>query len=53
MDQLVILEDGELLYNNELYQIFGERDIIREIKSRRVKWLDTFLLLMNTTLVEC
>jgi hypothetical protein len=26
-------------YNNELYQLFGEPDIIREIKARRVKWL--------------
>jgi hypothetical protein len=26
-------------YNNELYQLFGEPDIIREIKARRVKFL--------------
>jgi hypothetical protein len=26
-------------YNNELYQLFGEPDIIRGIKARRVKWL--------------
>jgi hypothetical protein len=26
-------------YNNELYQLFGEPDIIREIKARRVNWL--------------
>jgi hypothetical protein len=26
-------------YNNELYQLFGEPDIIKEIKARRVRWL--------------
>jgi hypothetical protein len=26
-------------YNNELYKLFGEPDIIRDIKARRVKWL--------------
>jgi hypothetical protein len=26
-------------YNNELYQLFGEPDIFREIKARIVKWL--------------
>jgi hypothetical protein len=26
-------------YNNELYQLFAEPDIIRQIKSKRVKWL--------------
>jgi hypothetical protein len=37
-------------YNNELYQLFGEPDIIREIKARRVNGWDTFLELMNITL---
>jgi hypothetical protein len=26
-------------YNNELYQLFDEPDIIKEIKARRVRWL--------------
>jgi hypothetical protein len=26
-------------YNNELYQLFGEPDIIKETKARRVRWL--------------
>jgi hypothetical protein len=26
-------------YNTKLYQLFGEPDIIKEIKSRRVRWL--------------
>jgi hypothetical protein len=30
-------------YNNERYQLFGEPDIIREIKARRLKWLGHFL----------
>jgi hypothetical protein len=34
MDQLVIMEDS-----NEIYQLFGEPDIIRQIKSKRVKRL--------------
>jgi hypothetical protein len=33
MDQLVIMEDGEL------DTLFGEPAIIREIKSRRVEWM--------------
>jgi hypothetical protein len=39
-------------YNNELYQHFGEPDIIREIKARRVKLLG-HLSRTNITLVEC
>jgi hypothetical protein len=30
-------------YNNRLYQLFGEPDIINEIKSRRVRWLGHLL----------
>jgi hypothetical protein len=26
-------------YSNELYQLFGEPDIIKEIKGRRIRWL--------------
>jgi hypothetical protein len=39
MDQLVIMEDGRIRYNNELYQLFGEPAIIKEIKARKVRCL--------------
>jgi hypothetical protein len=40
---LILNIDGwRIRYNNELYQLFGEPDIIREIKAARVKWLGHF-----------
>ena len=26
-------------YNNELYQLFKEPDVVKEVKSRRLRWL--------------
>jgi hypothetical protein len=40
-------------YNNELCQLSGEHDIIKEIKVKRVRWLGHHFRAMNITHVEC
>jgi hypothetical protein len=40
-------------YNNELHQFFGEPVIIREIKTRRVKWLGHHFRTNEYHPVEC
>jgi hypothetical protein len=49
-----INDKGEwrIRYNYELYKLFDEPDIIKVIKGRRLRWMDTYLDLRNHTPVE-
>jgi hypothetical protein len=46
-------ERWRIRYNNERYQLFGEPDIIREIKARRLKWLGHLFITNEYHPAEC